>query len=92
MKKKRVRRPRTTPFSASRTWHAILWKSTFRLNSLRSATSARSGWPPAVNYIIQAGETTDAGAFVCELAQRMPQQKDTLMTIAEQLKQEGRLE
>ena len=45
-----------------------------------------------VNYIIQAGETTDAGAFVCELAQRMPQQKDTLMTIAEQLKQEGRLE
>jgi len=45
-----------------------------------------------VNYIIQAGETTDAGAFVRELAQRMPQQEDALMTIAEQLKQEGRKE
>ncbi|MGP4132018.1 Rpn family recombination-promoting nuclease/putative transposase [Pantoea tagorei] len=45
-----------------------------------------------VNYIVQAGETTDAGAFVRELAQRMPQQEDALMTIAEQLKQEGRKE
>ena len=45
-----------------------------------------------VNYIIQAGETTDASAFVRELAQRMPQQEDALMTIAEQLKQEGRNE
>ncbi|CAK6496860.1 Recombination-promoting nuclease RpnA [Pantoea sp. Nvir] len=45
-----------------------------------------------VNYITQAGETTDAGAFVRELAQRMPQQEDALMTIAEQLKQEGRKE
>ena len=45
-----------------------------------------------VNYIIQAGETTDASAFVCELAQRMPQQENALMTIAEQLKQEGRNE
>ena len=44
-----------------------------------------------VNYIIQAGETTDASAFVRELAQRMPQQEDALMTIAEQLKQEGEL-
>jgi len=44
-----------------------------------------------VNYIIQAGETTDASAFVRELAQRMPQQEEALMTIAEQLKQEGEL-
>jgi len=44
-----------------------------------------------VNYIIQAGETTDASAFVRELAQRMPQHEVPLMTIAEQLKQEGEL-
>lgn len=42
-----------------------------------------------VHYILQAGETSDAKAFVRELAQRMPQQGDELMTIAEQLKQEG---
>lgn len=44
-----------------------------------------------VNYIIQAGETTDASAFVRELAQRMPQHEVPLMTIAEQLRQEGEL-
>lgn len=43
-----------------------------------------------VHYIIQAGETTDADVFLHKLAQRMPQQKDALMTIAEQLKQKGR--
>nr|MBA2817376.1 putative transposase [Candidatus Pantoea persica] len=44
------------------------------------------------HYIVQAGEATDGGAFLHEMAQRMPQQKDALMTIAEQLKQESRLE
>ncbi|WP_239953402.1 Rpn family recombination-promoting nuclease/putative transposase [Pantoea sp. Z09] len=58
------------------------------LQADKSSSQTRS----LVNYIIQAGETTDADAFVRVLAQRMPQQKDTLMTIAEQLKQEGRLE
>ncbi len=44
-----------------------------------------------VHYIFQAGETSDATAFFCELAQRVPQQGDALMTIAEQLRKEGEL-
>lgn len=40
-------------------------------------------------YIVQAGETSDAEAFVRELAQRVPQHGDALMTIAQQLEQKG---
>lgn len=40
-----------------------------------------------VHYIVQAGETSDAEAFVRELAQRVPQHGDALMTIAQQLEQ-----
>ncbi len=40
-----------------------------------------------VHYIVQAGETADAEAFVRELAQRVPQHGDALMTIAQQLEQ-----
>lgn len=42
-----------------------------------------------VHYIVQAGETSDAEAFVRQLAQRVPQHGDTLMTIAQQLEQIG---
>ncbi len=42
-----------------------------------------------VHYIVQAGETADAEAFVRELAQRVPQHGDALMTIAQQLEQKG---
>ncbi|WP_142501803.1 Rpn family recombination-promoting nuclease/putative transposase [Klebsiella sp. 2680] len=42
-----------------------------------------------VHYILQAGETSDAEAFVRELAQRVPQHGDVLMTIAQQLEQKG---
>ena len=42
-----------------------------------------------VYYIVQAGETSDAEAFVRELAQRVPQHGDALMTIAQQLEQKG---
>lgn len=42
-----------------------------------------------IHYIIQAGETADAEAFVRELASRAPQYKDNLMTIAQQLEQNG---
>lgn len=42
-----------------------------------------------VNYLVQTGEAPDASAFVRELAQRMPQHKDGLMTIAQQLEQIG---
>ena len=39
--------------------------------------------------IIQAGESADSEAFVSELAQRVPQHGDALMTIAQQLEQKG---
>jgi len=42
-----------------------------------------------INYLTQAGETSDAEAFVRELAQRVPQHEDKLMTIAQQLEQKG---
>jgi len=42
-----------------------------------------------VNYIIQVGESADADAFLRELAQRVPQHGDKLMTIAQQLEQKG---
>lgn len=42
-----------------------------------------------VYYILQAGETSDAKAFVRELAQRAPQYGDDLIIIAQQPKQKG---
>lgn len=42
-----------------------------------------------INYLVQAGDATDADAFVRELARRVPQHGDTLMTIAQQLEQKG---
>lgn len=38
---------------------------------------------------MQAGETSDTEAFVRELAQRVPQHGDALMSIAQQLEQKG---
>jgi len=38
---------------------------------------------------MQAGESADHEAFVRELAQRVPQHGDALMTIAQQLEQKG---
>ena len=42
-----------------------------------------------IHYILQTGETSDAEALVRELAQRVPQHGDELMTIAQQLEQKG---
>lgn len=42
-----------------------------------------------IHYIIQAGETADAEVFIRELASRVPQYEDNLMTIAQQLEQNG---
>ncbi|MDF7662788.1 Rpn family recombination-promoting nuclease/putative transposase [Erwiniaceae bacterium L1_54_6] len=42
-----------------------------------------------INYLVQTGETSDAEAFVRNLAQRVPQHEDELMTIAQQLEQKG---
>ncbi|MDE1189285.1 MAG: Rpn family recombination-promoting nuclease/putative transposase [Pantoea sp.] len=42
-----------------------------------------------INYIAQAGETSNAEAFVRKLARRVPKHEDELMTIAEQLEQKG---
>ncbi|MNE91695.1 putative transposase [compost metagenome] len=42
--------------------------------------------------MLQAGEAQDARTLLYEMAQHAPQYGDELMTLAEQLKQEGRLE
>ncbi|QGY33273.1 ISNCY family transposase (plasmid) [Pantoea cypripedii] len=42
-----------------------------------------------INYLVQAGETDDAETFIRNLAQRVPQHEDELMTIAQQLEQKG---
>lgn len=42
-----------------------------------------------VNYMLQAGETPNADAFIRKLARRVPQHEDKLMTIAQQLEQKG---
>lgn len=42
-----------------------------------------------IHYLLQAGESVDYEAFVRELAQRVPQHGDALMTIAQQLEQKG---
>lgn len=41
------------------------------------------------NYLMQAGDTVHFGEFIHEIAERLPQHKDKLMTIAERLRQEG---
>lgn len=42
-----------------------------------------------VHYIIKTGEAADAKAFVEELAQRVPEYEDELMTIAKQLEKQA---
>jgi len=42
-----------------------------------------------IHYILQAGESSGAEAFVRDLAQRVPQHGDELVTIAQQLEQKG---
>ena len=39
--------------------------------------------------MLQTGETPDAEALIRELAQRVPQHEDELMTLAQQLEQKG---
>lgn len=42
-----------------------------------------------INYLVQAGNSVDHGTLIHVLAKKAPQHKDILMTIAEQLRQEG---
>jgi len=43
-----------------------------------------------INYMLQAGESRDPAALINTLASRVPQHEETLMTIAEKLREEGR--
>lgn len=45
-----------------------------------------------VNYMLQAGKAQDARTLLFEMTRHAPQYGDELMTLAEQLKQEGRTE
>lgn len=42
-----------------------------------------------MHYLVQAGNTREPIKFIRELALRRPQHKETLMTIAEYLEQQG---
>lgn len=44
------------------------------------------------NYIVQCGGAARASAFFREMAERSPKHKEELMTLAEQLHEEGRVE
>ena len=46
-------------------------------------------FPLGISYLVQAGEAVDSEVFVRELALRVPQHGDSLMTIAQQLEQKG---
>lgn len=41
------------------------------------------------NYLVQVGDSTHFTEFIQQVAERLPQQKERLMTIAERLRQEG---
>ncbi|EMM0379234.1 Rpn family recombination-promoting nuclease/putative transposase [Pluralibacter gergoviae] len=56
---------------------------------LRAEPVAEAQLVALINYLVQTGETSEAEAFVRELARRVPQHGDKLMTIAEQLEQNG---
>lgn len=43
------------------------------------------------NYLMQAGDTARFSEFIHQVAERLPQHKEKLMTIAERLRQEGHL-
>ena len=45
-----------------------------------------------INYMLQVGDTSSPEAFIRELARRIPQHEEILMTIAQKLEQKGRLE
>ena len=42
-----------------------------------------------MSYMLQVGETNNLSALITQLASEVPEHKDTLMTIADQLRQEG---
>ena len=43
-----------------------------------------------VNYMVQAGNTQDVQTLLYKLAQRVPQHGEKLMTMADQLREEGK--
>ncbi|QXD01001.1 Rpn family recombination-promoting nuclease/putative transposase [Klebsiella sp. PL-2018] len=45
-----------------------------------------------INYILQSGEKTQSRAFLEQLIREIPQHEEGLMTIAEQLREEGKLQ
>ena len=56
---------------------------------LLTETLTREQVHSLISYLVQAGEAVDPEVFVRELAQRVPQHGDELMTIAQQLEQKG---
>ncbi|MDR3433230.1 MAG: ISNCY family transposase, partial [Rouxiella aceris] len=43
-------------------------------------------------YLLQVGDTANPERFICQLAQRLPQHEEILMTIAQKLEEKARKE
>ncbi len=60
------------------------------VTTLLPGYTTRQQFNAAIHYLISTGNTPAPAAFLRQLAQRTPQHKDTLMTIAEHLEELGR--
>lgn len=56
---------------------------------LRAGYTSDTQLRTALNYILQVGFTADKDAFFRELAKSVPQQGEVIMTLADELRQEG---
>ncbi len=60
-----------------------------KLSELLTGLATESQVQALMHYLVQAGNTREPIKFIRELALRTPQHKETLMTIAEYLEQQG---
>lgn len=62
------------------------------VSQLESGYTTEKTLLAAINYAVRDGDTDDYHRFINTLAQRLPQQRETIMTVAQRLREEGRLE
>ncbi|EKL3606503.1 ISNCY family transposase, partial [Salmonella enterica] len=62
------------------------------VSQLESGYTTEKTLLAAINYAVRDGDTDDYHRFINTLAQRLPQQRENIMTVAQRLREEGRLE
>ncbi|EBP9406056.1 ISNCY family transposase, partial [Salmonella enterica] len=62
------------------------------VSQLESGYTTEKTLLEAINYAVRDGDTDDYHRFINTLAQRLPQQRENIMTVAQRLREEGRLE